>query len=140
MFPCKLCELIFFFSDIEARQDAVEEILKGSYEEMDKVKDMMTKLPDVERGLCSIYHKKVNNRYWNSLNYSVCVFWKICGKYMIIPWFSSWYGNCFDAVSTIHSIILTVKHMKHLCISISVVLQNCLQSESESESISLIFQ
>ncbi|XP_005090364.1 DNA mismatch repair protein Msh3 [Aplysia californica] len=44
--------------DIEARLDAVEEIRRGDIDGLKKLKDMMIKMPDVERGLCSIYHKK----------------------------------------------------------------------------------
>lgn len=46
-------------SEILARQEAVEEILSSDSLVLPSIKTLLTKLPDLERGLCSIYHKKV---------------------------------------------------------------------------------
>lgn len=62
---CVLCshmDLAYFLSsrsEILARQEAVAEILTSDSLALPSIKTLLTKLPDLERGLCSIYHKKV---------------------------------------------------------------------------------
>uniref|UniRef100_A0A9J8BZJ8 DNA mismatch repair protein MSH3 n=1 Tax=Cyprinus carpio carpio TaxID=630221 RepID=A0A9J8BZJ8_CYPCA len=44
--------------DIQARQEAVAEILSSESSVLPSLQSLLTRLPDLERGLCSIYHKK----------------------------------------------------------------------------------
>ena len=44
---------------ITARQDAVEELCNGTCPGLLKLRDMLARCPDLEKGLCSIYHGKV---------------------------------------------------------------------------------
>lgn len=53
--------LSFCFSDIQARQKAVAEILSSESSVLPSLQSLLTRLPDLERGLCSIYHKKVKH-------------------------------------------------------------------------------
>ncbi|XP_074495491.1 DNA mismatch repair protein Msh3 isoform X2 [Sebastes fasciatus] len=43
---------------ISERQDAVQEILESNSLTLNSVKSLLSHLPDLERGICSIYHKK----------------------------------------------------------------------------------
>ncbi|TNN32950.1 DNA mismatch repair protein Msh3 [Liparis tanakae] len=43
---------------ISERQDAVQEILESDSLTLNAVKSLLAHLPDLERGVCSIYHKK----------------------------------------------------------------------------------
>ncbi|XP_038661311.1 DNA mismatch repair protein Msh3 isoform X1 [Scyliorhinus canicula] len=45
-------------SEVNARLDAVTEILTSESIVLAKTKNLLPKLPDLERGICSIYHKK----------------------------------------------------------------------------------
>uniref|UniRef100_UPI00398ECC4E DNA mismatch repair protein Msh3 n=1 Tax=Pristiophorus japonicus TaxID=55135 RepID=UPI00398ECC4E len=45
-------------SEINARLDAVAEILSSESVVLAKTQNLLSKLPDLERGICSIYHKK----------------------------------------------------------------------------------
>ncbi|XP_071104806.1 DNA mismatch repair protein Msh3-like [Haliotis cracherodii] len=45
-------------SAIRERQEAVEELGCGSLSGLVKLRDVLAKLPDLEKGLCSIYYKK----------------------------------------------------------------------------------
>nr|XP_006811682.1 PREDICTED: DNA mismatch repair protein Msh3-like [Saccoglossus kowalevskii] len=44
-------------NDIEERQEAVSDILSDN-PVFSKIKELLSKMPDIEKGLCSIYHKK----------------------------------------------------------------------------------
>ncbi|XP_037634304.1 DNA mismatch repair protein Msh3 isoform X2 [Sebastes umbrosus] len=43
---------------VSERQDAVQEILESNSLTLNSVKSLLSHLPDLERGICSIYHKK----------------------------------------------------------------------------------
>ncbi|XP_054466758.1 DNA mismatch repair protein Msh3 isoform X2 [Anoplopoma fimbria] len=43
---------------ISERQDAVQEILESHSLTLNSVRSLLSRLPDLERGICSIYHKK----------------------------------------------------------------------------------
>ncbi|XP_049907976.1 DNA mismatch repair protein Msh3 [Epinephelus moara] len=43
---------------ISERQDAVQEILESHSPTLNSIKSLLSHLPDLERGICSIYHKK----------------------------------------------------------------------------------
>ncbi|XP_068559288.1 DNA mismatch repair protein Msh3 [Cebidichthys violaceus] len=43
---------------ISERQDAVQEILESHSLTLNSIKSLLSHLPDLERGICSIYHKK----------------------------------------------------------------------------------
>uniref|UniRef100_A0A670IZG6 MutS homolog 3 n=1 Tax=Podarcis muralis TaxID=64176 RepID=A0A670IZG6_PODMU len=45
-------------SEINSRLDAVSEVLLSESSVFGQIKHLLCKMPDVERGLCSIYHKK----------------------------------------------------------------------------------
>ena len=46
--------------EINARLDAVSEVLHSESSVFGQIENHLRKLPDIERGLCSIYHKKVS--------------------------------------------------------------------------------
>ncbi|XP_066511228.1 DNA mismatch repair protein Msh3 isoform X2 [Hoplias malabaricus] len=48
--------------EISNRQDAVAEILSSGSSVLPSVQTLITRLPDLERGLCSIYHKKCSTQ------------------------------------------------------------------------------
>lgn len=50
---------LFFYSEINARLDAVSEILLSESSVFGQIQNLLCKLPDIERGLCSVFHKKV---------------------------------------------------------------------------------
>uniref|UniRef100_A0A7N8Y9C2 DNA mismatch repair protein MSH3 n=1 Tax=Mastacembelus armatus TaxID=205130 RepID=A0A7N8Y9C2_9TELE len=43
---------------ISERQDAIQEILESDSLTLNSIRSLMSHLPDLERGICSIYHKK----------------------------------------------------------------------------------
>ncbi|XP_061477653.1 DNA mismatch repair protein Msh3 isoform X1 [Rhineura floridana] len=45
-------------SEINSRLDAVSEVLLSEASIFSQIKNLLYKMPDVERGICSIYHKK----------------------------------------------------------------------------------
>uniref|UniRef100_A0AAR2LEJ8 DNA mismatch repair protein MSH3 n=1 Tax=Pygocentrus nattereri TaxID=42514 RepID=A0AAR2LEJ8_PYGNA len=49
-------------SEIHSRQDAVAEILSSESSVLPSIQALLTRLPDLERGLCSIYHKKCSTQ------------------------------------------------------------------------------
>ncbi|KAJ8285541.1 hypothetical protein GJAV_G00027990 [Gymnothorax javanicus] len=49
-------------TEIWARQDAVEEILSSESSALPSVRALLSRLPDLERGICSIYHKKCSTQ------------------------------------------------------------------------------
>ncbi|KAM9446339.1 DNA mismatch repair protein Msh3 [Clarias gariepinus] len=49
-------------SEIVSRQEAVAEILSSSSVVLPSIQTLLTRLPDLERGLCSIYHKKCSTQ------------------------------------------------------------------------------
>ncbi|XP_043920172.1 DNA mismatch repair protein Msh3 [Protopterus annectens] len=49
-------------SEINARLDAVSEVLKAESCVLVQIQNLLYKLPDLERGLCSIYHKKCSTQ------------------------------------------------------------------------------
>ena len=54
--------LNFFFDnrEIDDRLDAVTELCSPSASCLSPLKGQLSQLPDLERGLCTIYHKKVS--------------------------------------------------------------------------------
>uniref|UniRef100_A0A8C9VVR1 DNA mismatch repair protein MSH3 n=1 Tax=Scleropages formosus TaxID=113540 RepID=A0A8C9VVR1_SCLFO len=48
--------------DIQARQDAVAEVLSSESSALPSVRALLRRLPDLERGICSIYHKKCSTQ------------------------------------------------------------------------------
>nr|KAF6366675.1 hypothetical protein mPipKuh1_011841 [Pipistrellus kuhlii] len=46
--------------EINARLDAVSEVLHSESSVFGQIENHLHKLPDIERGVCSIYHKKVS--------------------------------------------------------------------------------
>uniref|UniRef100_A0A5F5PLT9 DNA mismatch repair protein MSH3 n=1 Tax=Equus caballus TaxID=9796 RepID=A0A5F5PLT9_HORSE len=48
--------------DINARLDAVSEVLYSESSVFGQIENHLRKLPDIERGLCSIYHKKCSTQ------------------------------------------------------------------------------
>uniref|UniRef100_A0A8B9PG33 DNA mismatch repair protein MSH3 n=1 Tax=Apteryx owenii TaxID=8824 RepID=A0A8B9PG33_APTOW len=49
-------------SDINARLDAVSEILLSESSVFGQIQNLLCKLPDIERGLCSVFHKKCSTQ------------------------------------------------------------------------------
>uniref|UniRef100_A0A8C6ZWX2 DNA mismatch repair protein MSH3 n=1 Tax=Nothoprocta perdicaria TaxID=30464 RepID=A0A8C6ZWX2_NOTPE len=49
-------------SDINARLDAVSEILLSEASVFGQIQNLLCKLPDIERGLCSVFHKKCSTQ------------------------------------------------------------------------------
>ncbi|KAJ8380672.1 hypothetical protein SKAU_G00014500 [Synaphobranchus kaupii] len=49
-------------TEIRARQDAVAEILSSESSALPSVQALLSRLPDLERGICSIYHKKCSTQ------------------------------------------------------------------------------
>ncbi|XP_063278862.1 DNA mismatch repair protein Msh3 isoform X4 [Prinia subflava] len=50
------------FSEINARLDAVSEILLSESSVFGQIQKLLCKLPDLERGLCSVFHKKCSTQ------------------------------------------------------------------------------
>lgn len=51
--------ITFFSREIESRQQSVSELLSTEIQCIQKLKSLLGSLPDLERGLCSIFSKKV---------------------------------------------------------------------------------
>ncbi|KAJ8414872.1 hypothetical protein AAFF_G00023950 [Aldrovandia affinis] len=49
-------------AEIRARQDAIAEILSSESSTLPSVRTLLGRLPDLERGICSIYHKKCSTQ------------------------------------------------------------------------------
>ncbi|GAA6107809.1 DNA mismatch repair protein Msh3 isoform X1, partial [Tachysurus ichikawai] len=49
-------------SEILLRQEAIAEILSSESVVLPSIKNLLSRLPDLERGLCSIYHKKCSTQ------------------------------------------------------------------------------
>ncbi|KAK2845677.1 hypothetical protein Q7C36_010531 [Tachysurus vachellii] len=49
-------------SEIVLRQEAIAEILSSESVVLPSIKNLLSRLPDLERGLCSIYHKKCSTQ------------------------------------------------------------------------------
>lgn len=56
---------LHFLRCICERQDAVQEILQSDSTSLNSVRTLLLHLPDLERGICSIYHKKVTESSGN---------------------------------------------------------------------------
>ncbi|XP_070542111.1 DNA mismatch repair protein Msh3-like isoform X2 [Ptychodera flava] len=54
-------------SEIEKRQEAVGEIIESSSPVINQIKALLSKMPDIEKGLCSIYHKKSSTTEFSSV-------------------------------------------------------------------------
>ncbi|XP_027257545.1 DNA mismatch repair protein Msh3 isoform X3 [Cricetulus griseus] len=48
--------------DINARLDAISDVLHSESSVFEQIENHLRKLPDIERGLCSIYHKKCSTQ------------------------------------------------------------------------------
>ncbi|XP_031216322.1 DNA mismatch repair protein Msh3 isoform X2 [Mastomys coucha] len=58
--------------DINARLDAISDILHSESSVFEQIENLLRKLPDVERGLCSIYHKKCSTQEFFLIVKSLC--------------------------------------------------------------------
>ncbi|XP_008851539.1 DNA mismatch repair protein Msh3 [Nannospalax galili] len=58
--------------DINARLDAVSEVLHSESSVFGQIENHLRKLPDIERGLCSIYHKKCSTQEFFLIVKSLC--------------------------------------------------------------------
>ncbi|XP_055481627.1 DNA mismatch repair protein Msh3 [Psammomys obesus] len=58
--------------DINARLDAVSDVLHSESSVFDQIENHLRKLPDIERGLCSIYHKKSSTQEFYLIVKSLC--------------------------------------------------------------------
>uniref|UniRef100_A0AAY4C5E5 DNA mismatch repair protein MSH3 n=1 Tax=Denticeps clupeoides TaxID=299321 RepID=A0AAY4C5E5_9TELE len=58
----KLERVLLCTREIQARQDAVAEILASGSTALPTVRTLLQRLPDLERGICSIYHKKCSTQ------------------------------------------------------------------------------
>uniref|UniRef100_A0A8C9ZQK6 MutS homolog 3 (E. coli) n=1 Tax=Sander lucioperca TaxID=283035 RepID=A0A8C9ZQK6_SANLU len=56
---------------ISERQDAVQEILESHSLTLNSIKSLLSHLPDLERGICSIYHKKSSTQEFYLINSSL---------------------------------------------------------------------
>lgn len=68
-YPCSVFSLVIFLPvavhlylnrEIEERLDAVTELCQSESSCLAHLKNLLTRLPDLERGLCMMYHMKVN--------------------------------------------------------------------------------
>ncbi|XP_051546592.1 DNA mismatch repair protein Msh3-like isoform X1 [Myxocyprinus asiaticus] len=57
-----VCQPLKSVTEIWARQEAVAEILLSESSVLPSLQSLLTRLPDLERGLCSIYHKKCSTQ------------------------------------------------------------------------------
>ncbi|XP_032809165.2 DNA mismatch repair protein Msh3 isoform X3 [Petromyzon marinus] len=62
MFRNWLGRPLISISDINARLDCVSEILASEHMVLSRAKELLWKLPDLERGLTSIYHRKCSTK------------------------------------------------------------------------------
>uniref|UniRef100_A0A0B7BQM4 DNA mismatch repair protein MutS core domain-containing protein n=1 Tax=Arion vulgaris TaxID=1028688 RepID=A0A0B7BQM4_9EUPU len=53
-----LAQPLLVVGEIQARLDAVQELMNGNLDGLKSMRQIMSKLPDLERGLCSIFHRK----------------------------------------------------------------------------------
>ncbi|EDL00960.1 mCG131439, isoform CRA_b, partial [Mus musculus] len=58
--------------EINARLDAVSDVLHSESSVFEQIENLLRKLPDVERGLCSIYHKKCSTQEFFLIVKSLC--------------------------------------------------------------------
>ncbi|XP_037015185.2 DNA mismatch repair protein Msh3 isoform X1 [Artibeus jamaicensis] len=58
--------------EINARLDAVSEVLHSEFSVFGQIENHLHKLPDVERGLCSIYHKKCSTKEFFLIVKTLC--------------------------------------------------------------------
>lgn len=60
-----------FLRSVSQRLDAVQEILESNSITLNPVRSLLSHLPDLDRGICSIYHRKVRVFFFNlfSLKY-----------------------------------------------------------------------
>uniref|UniRef100_A0A5F9DLN4 DNA mismatch repair protein MSH3 n=1 Tax=Oryctolagus cuniculus TaxID=9986 RepID=A0A5F9DLN4_RABIT len=58
--------------DINARLDAVSEVLHSESSVFGQIENHLNKLPDIERGLCSIYHKKCSTQEFFLIVKTLC--------------------------------------------------------------------
>ncbi|XP_028270128.1 DNA mismatch repair protein Msh3 isoform X2 [Parambassis ranga] len=57
---------------ISERQDAVQEILHSDSLTLNSIQSLLSHLPDLERGICSIYHKKSSTQEFYLICSSLC--------------------------------------------------------------------
>ncbi|XP_016898402.1 DNA mismatch repair protein Msh3 isoform X2 [Cynoglossus semilaevis] len=57
---------------ISERQDAVQEILQSDSVTLNSARSLLSHLPDLERGICSIYHKKSSTQEFYLITSSLC--------------------------------------------------------------------
>ncbi|XP_052015397.1 DNA mismatch repair protein Msh3 isoform X2 [Apodemus sylvaticus] len=58
--------------DINARLDAISDTLQSESSVFEHIENLLRKLPDIERGLCSIYHKKCSTQEFFLIVKSLC--------------------------------------------------------------------
>ncbi|XP_069080623.1 DNA mismatch repair protein Msh3 isoform X2 [Pleurodeles waltl] len=59
-------------SEINARLDAISEVLLSESSIFGQIQRLINKLPDLERGICSIYHKKCSTQEFYLIVYTLC--------------------------------------------------------------------
>ncbi|KAK3728065.1 hypothetical protein RRG08_022116 [Elysia crispata] len=59
------------YKEIQGRLDAVEELIEGGTASFKSLSDLMGKLPDLERGLCSIFHQKSSPSEFYNVTHSL---------------------------------------------------------------------
>lgn len=59
-------------SDINARLDAISEVLLSESSIFGQIERLINKLPDLERGICSIYHKKCSTQEFYLIVFTLC--------------------------------------------------------------------
>ncbi|XP_058493125.1 DNA mismatch repair protein Msh3 isoform X1 [Solea solea] len=57
---------------ISERQDAVQEMLESDSLTLNSTRSLLSHLPDLERGICSIYHKKSSTQEFYLISSSLC--------------------------------------------------------------------
>ncbi|XP_022110672.1 DNA mismatch repair protein Msh3-like [Acanthaster planci] len=62
-------------SDIKNRQDAVEELMHSKCEALNQTRDLLSGAPDLEKGICSIYHKKCSSAEFYTVVQSLSKLW-----------------------------------------------------------------
>ncbi|XP_050185671.1 DNA mismatch repair protein Msh3 isoform X2 [Myiozetetes cayanensis] len=76
-------------SEINARLDAVSEILLSESNVFGQIQNLLCKLPDLERGLCSVFHKKFLIEVKNSHKSSVPSDWVMISSTKTVSRFHS---------------------------------------------------
>lgn len=56
---CLVTEFLVYYSKLNERMDAVEELVHTSSPKKSQVKTLLKQLPDIEKGLCRIHYGKV---------------------------------------------------------------------------------